>query len=351
MLKSLRSRWRNRRGVSRVPVETLILGTGERARRLAEDMEKRRSGGRKVRIVGFLDDDPADGDRAVLGDAYLGRLDRLAEVARQERLNWVVYGLPRRFLADDSTANVIGICETLGIDVTIPVDLFDTRAARVIRSDLNGVPSIDFAVRGHYPWWKLALKRAMDIVGASIGLVLSLPIMLIAAIAIRLDTPGPALFVQERSGLRGRVFPCLKFRTMSDEAEAQLDELQERNELSGPVFKIKKDPRITRVGRVLRKFSIDELPQLLNVIVGHMSLVGPRPPVPSEVERYEIDHHGRLSMRPGLTCLWQVSGRNEIEFEDWVKLDLEYVERWSLWLDLQILVATIPAVISARGAS
>jgi lipopolysaccharide/colanic/teichoic acid biosynthesis glycosyltransferase len=138
---------------------------------------------------------------------------------------------------------------------------------------------------------------------------------------------------------------------MVTDAEAKKAELRALNEKTGPVFKMQRDPRVTRVGRVLRKYSIDELPQLLNVLAGHMSLVGPRPPVPQEVARYEFDHRGRLSMRPGITCLWQISGRNEIEFEDWVKLDLEYVERWSLWLDFQILLGTLPAVVSGRGAS
>ncbi|MCP4007860.1 MAG: sugar transferase [bacterium] len=350
MLKSLVAMTKNgSRGSAEV--KTLVLGTGERARKLADSLESASHGGKPVRVVGFLDDDPAGGDREALGDSYLGRLERLTEIARREAINWVVYGLPRRFLADDATANAIGVCETLGIDVTIPVDLFDTRAARIVRSDLNGIPAIDYAVRGHYPWWKLGLKRLIDVAGAAALLIATLPLWLAVALAIKLDSPGPVIFTQKRCGLRGRVFPCLKFRTMTTGAEQQLEDLQSDNELSGPVFKIRNDPRITRVGSFLRKFSIDELPQLLNVIYGQMSLVGPRPPVPGEVESYEIDHYGRLSMRPGLTCLWQVSGRNEIEFEDWVKLDLEYVERWSLLLDLQILVATLPAVISARGAS
>jgi exopolysaccharide biosynthesis polyprenyl glycosylphosphotransferase len=199
--------------------------------------------------------------------------------------------------------------------------------------------------------WQFALKRAFDVAGACFLLALSAPVWLAVALAVKLDSPGPIFFVQPRCGRYGRVFPFLKFRTMVTDAESRKAALRELNEKSGPVFKIQRDPRVTRVGRILRKYSIDELPQVLNVLVGHMSLVGPRPPVPAEVEKYELDHRGRLSMRPGLTCLWQVSGRNEIEFEDWVKLDIEYVERWSLLLDMQILLATFPAVISGRGAS
>jgi exopolysaccharide biosynthesis polyprenyl glycosylphosphotransferase len=330
-------------------VNALILGSGERARRIAVNLE--RDWRRRTHVCGFLDDDPSEGDRHTLGERYLGRLDRLPQVAAQYSIDWVIYGLPRRFLAHDSTANAIGLCETLGIDLTVPVDLFDTRAAHVVRRDVAGLPAISFSLHGRHALWQLALKRGFDIAGALSVLLVTFPVWLLAAIAIKLDSPGPVFFVQPRCGRYGREFPFLKFRTMATDAEARKAELHKLNEQSGPVFKMARDPRVTRVGRLLRKYSIDELPQLLNVLAGHMSLVGPRPPVPAEVEKYELDHRGRLSMRPGLTCLWQVSGRNEIEFEDWVKLDIEYVERWSLLLDLQILLATVPAVVSGRGAS
>ncbi len=330
-------------------VHAIVLGSGERARRIARNLETGSRG--RTRVVGFLDDDPSDGDRRALGDLYLGRLDRLPEIAASYAVDWVIYGLPRRFLAHDSTANAIGLCETLGIDLTIPVDLFDTRAAHVVRRDVAGLPAISFSVHGRHPVWQFALKRAVDVAGSLFLLALSAPVWLAVALAVKLDSPGPIFFVQPRCGRYGRVFPFLKFRTMVTDAESRKAALRQLNEKSGPVFKMQRDPRVTRVGRILRKYSIDELPQVLNVLVGHMSLVGPRPPVPAEVEKYELDHRGRLSMRPGLTCLWQVSGRNEIEFEDWVKLDIEYVERWSLLLDMQILLATFPAVISGRGAS
>jgi exopolysaccharide biosynthesis polyprenyl glycosylphosphotransferase len=339
-----RSSRAQRRGIN-----AIVLGSGERARRIARNLESGSRG--RTRVVGFLDDDASDGDRRALGDLYLGRLDRLPEIAASYAVDWVVFGLPRRFLAHDSTANAIGLCETLGIDLTIPVDLFDTRAAHVVRRDVAGLPAISFSVHGRHPVWQFALKRAFDVAGACFLLALSAPVWLAVALAVKLDSPGPIFFVQPRCGRYGRVFPFLKFRTMVTDAESRKAALRELNEKSGPVFKIQRDPRVTRVGRMLRKYSIDELPQVLNVLVGHMSLVGPRPPVPAEVEKYELDHRGRLSMRPGLTCLWQVSGRNEIEFEDWVKLDIEYVERWSLLLDMQILLATFPAVISGRGAS
>ncbi len=334
---------RQRRG------RALILGSGERARRLAKGIEAERNAAGSV--VGFLDDQPSETDRALLGARYLGALDRLGEVAAREGVGWVVYGLPRRFLSQDSVANAIGLCETLGIDLTIPADLFETRAAHVVLTRIGDVPAFSFSVHGHHSPWQLAAKRGLDVVGALVGLLVTMPLWLATAIAIKLGSPGPIFFVQRRCGRYGRVFPFLKFRTMVSDAESRKDALSAQNEKSGPVFKMERDPRVTGVGRILRKYSIDELPQLLNVLVGHMSLVGPRPPVPGEVAKYELDHRGRLSMRPGITCLWQVSGRNQIEFEDWVKLDIEYVERWSLLLDLQILLATVPAVVSGRGAS
>jgi exopolysaccharide biosynthesis polyprenyl glycosylphosphotransferase len=327
----------------------LVLGTGNRAQRISAQLESWQR--RTLRVIGFLDDDPSEEDRRGLGRRYLGRLDHLGEVVARECVDRVIFGLPRSYLAHDVIANAIGICEALGVDFSIPVDLFDTRVARIAQDELAGLRTISFSVQGGRPVWQFALKRAIDVVGALAVLLVTLPVWLFVALAIKLDSPGPIFFVQRRCGQYGKVFPFYKFRTMRTDAEARKAELRALNEKSGPVFKIERDPRVTRVGRLLRKYSIDELPQVLNVLMGHMSLVGPRPPVPAEVEKYELDHRGRLSMRPGITCLWQVSGRNEIEFEDWVKLDIEYVERWSLLLDLQILLATFPAVISGRGAS
>jgi lipopolysaccharide/colanic/teichoic acid biosynthesis glycosyltransferase len=176
--------------------------------------------------------------------------------------------------------------------------------------------------------------------------------MLVVALTIRLTSPGPVLFRQQRSGLNGRPFTMLKFRSMVTDAEQRKQELASLNEMSGPVFKLTNDPRVTSVGRFLRKWSIDELPQLVNVLRGEMSLVGPRPLPVAEVARFDdLAHRRRLSVRPGLTCLWQISGRNEVrDFKDWVRLDLEYIDNWSLWLDLRILVRTVPAVLTAAGA-
>jgi lipopolysaccharide/colanic/teichoic acid biosynthesis glycosyltransferase len=194
------------------------------------------------------------------------------------------------------------------------------------------------------------VKRGLDMIIAASFLVVALPVWCAAALLVRLTSPGPVLFRQVRSGRNGRPFVCFKFRTMIADAEQRRDQLLRINEMSGPVFKVKRDPRITWVGAVLRKTSVDELPQLLNVLRGDMSLVGPRPALPSEVERYSPRQRQRLLVKPGLTCLWQISGRNLIDFDRWIELDIEYVRRRGLLFDLSILVQTIPAVISGRGA-
>jgi exopolysaccharide biosynthesis polyprenyl glycosylphosphotransferase len=191
----------------------------------------------------------------------------------------------------------------------------------------------------------------MDVVVALGGLVVLSPILALAALAVKLQDGGPVFFVQERSGLYGRPFPMLKFRSMVIDAEAQKAKLEAQNEMSGPVFKMKADPRITRVGAFLRKSSIDELPQIWNVLRGEMSIVGPRPPLPAEVARYERWQMRRLSMRPGLTCIWQVSGRNKVDFDNWMRLDLEYIDSWSLFLDIKLILLTFPVVLTGRGAS
>jgi len=195
-----------------------------------------------------------------------------------------------------------------------------------------------------------AVKRGLDFSVAAFMLVMLLPVWCAAALLVRLTSPGPILFRQVRSGKDGTRFVCLKFRTMVADAEQRRDQLLRINEMTGPVFKVKRDPRITWVGAVLRKTSVDELPQLVNVLRGEMSLVGPRPPLPSEVERYTPVQRQRLLVKPGLTCLWQISGRNLIDFDQWVELDIEYVRRRGLVLDLAILVQTVPAVITGRGA-
>jgi exopolysaccharide biosynthesis polyprenyl glycosylphosphotransferase len=200
--------------------------------------------------------------------------------------------------------------------------------------------------------WQALAKEVLDVVGAFALLVLTSPILLATALTIKLTSPGPILFRQQRSGLNGRPFTMLKFRSMVTDAEQLKQELAALNEMDGPVFKLTEDPRVTPIGRIIRRFSIDELPQLMNVLRGEMSLVGPRPLPVDEVKRFDdFAHRRRLSVKPGLTCLWQVSGRNNVrDFKDWVRLDLEYIDNWSLWLDLKILARTIPVVLVGTGA-
>ncbi|HNP85704.1 MAG TPA: exopolysaccharide biosynthesis polyprenyl glycosylphosphotransferase [Kouleothrix sp.] len=194
------------------------------------------------------------------------------------------------------------------------------------------------------------LKRGLDLFVAIIGLIFVSPIMIITAIAVKLDSPGPILFRQTRVGRWGEHFPCYKFRSMYIDAEQRLQELMALNEADGPVFKMKDDPRVTRVGQIIRKLSIDELPQLFNVIKGEMSLVGPRPALPREVAQYEYEQIGRLNAVPGITGLQQVSGRSNVDFKRWIELDLQYISEQSLWKDIEILIKTIPAVLASRGA-
>lgn len=198
--------------------------------------------------------------------------------------------------------------------------------------------------------YEALFKRLLDVVLASLGLLGSLPLWLVVVLAIRLDSPGPAIFVQERVGRHGRRFRFHKFRSMFVDAEQRLADVLAGNEIDGPVFKIRNDPRVTRVGAFLRRTSLDELPQLINVLKGDMSLVGPRPPLPREVEQYRPSDIIRLSVKPGLTCLWQISGRSNVSFDQWMEYDREYIRNMSLWLDLGILVRTVGAVLSMRGA-
>jgi exopolysaccharide biosynthesis polyprenyl glycosylphosphotransferase len=199
--------------------------------------------------------------------------------------------------------------------------------------------------------WHLFGKRIMDLTVSFLMIILLSPLLLGVALVIKFTSPGPVLFIQPRVGMNKRSFKLFKFRSMYVNAEQRLKELAHLNEMDGPVFKIKNDPRITPIGRFIRKTSIDELPQLFNVLTGHMSLVGPRPPLLDEVNRYEWLFRKRLSIKPGITCLWQISGRNEVTFKQWMEMDKYYVENWSLWLDIEILLKTIPAVLFRKGAS
>jgi lipopolysaccharide/colanic/teichoic acid biosynthesis glycosyltransferase/Tfp pilus assembly PilM family ATPase len=241
-------------------------------------------------------------------------------------------------------------CERVGVTARLVLDFFPHRFAKVEMDDLDGTPTMAFTTTPRDAW-ALTAKRALDVVASGLFLAAFSWLYLLVAAAIKLTSRGPVFYRQTRVGMNGRKFTMLKFRSMVVDAERRQAELAHLNEMDGPDFKVKNDPRITRVGRFLRKFSMDELPQMWNVFVGDMSLVGPRPPVPAEVVKYDDSQRRRLSVRPGLTCLWQISGRNTVNFEKWVELDLQYIDQWSLGLDLKILLKTVPVVLTGKGAS
>ncbi len=245
----------------------------------------------------------------------------------------------------------IQACELEGVEVWLLADFFQTRLSQTSVDELSGRPVLVFRT-GPEASWQALLKTGIDFAGALLLLLITAIPMAIAAILVRISSPGPIFFRQERAGLNGHPFTMLKFRTMVSNAEQLKQELQRLNEMTGPVFKVTNDPRVTRVGRFLRRWSLDELPQLFNVLRGEMSLVGPRPLPVDEVQRFDDPaDRRRLSVRPGLTCLWQISGRNDVsDFKEWVRLDLQYIDNWSLLLDLKILVLTLPAVVSGAGA-
>ncbi|MCU0784056.1 MAG: sugar transferase [Verrucomicrobia bacterium] len=276
-------------------------------------------------------------------------LDALVKLLHDHSVNGVILGARHTYF--EQVEAVIKACEMEGVEAWLVADFFRTQISRTSFDDFYGRPVMVFRTTPEASWQSVA-KRAMDFVGAIVALLLlSLPLALVSLL-IKLSSPGPVLFHQMRSGLNGAPFTLYKFRTMVTNAEQLKHELEAMNEMRGPVFKVTKDPRITPLGKILRRYSIDEFPQLFNVLRGEMSLVGPRPLPVDEVRRFnDLSHRRRLSVRPGLTCLWQVSGRNQIiEFKDWVRLDLEYIDNWSLWLDLKILVRTIPVVLLGTGA-
>ena len=301
-----------------------------------------------MRIIGVVrgDDEPVkSSDRGV--HPVLGAVRDLPRILEDHPVDQV-YATGRRW--DVGTLRAIAdTCEVVGVDFSIDANFLGLRMARAELEEMDGSAVLSFSTTPA-DVEALAVKRLIDIVLSSAALVLLSPLYLLTALAIKLEDPrGPVLYGQRRSGLHGRDFTMWKFRSMIAGAEKLQEQLRDRNEVDGPVFKITADPRVTRVGRWIRKLSIDELPQLWNVLIGEMSLVGPRPPIPDEVRQYERWQMRRLSMKPGLTCLWQVDGRNNIDFNTWMDLDLEYIDNWSLFLDLKLLLRTPRAVITGTG--
>ncbi len=324
----------------------MVVGRGEQAVAFARSLRTGSPWNNK--LIGHVEVPNEYGQPEAL--PVLGPLRQLDKLLDAQPIDEVVFAVPDH--PPETFEEALRHCEERGVDVllTMPPDV--PRAGKIEVAQVTGydLPMIGMR-RTPTSEGRLLVKRLLDLSGAIVGLLLLAPILLTTALAIKITAPGPVFFSQIRSGRNGRKFRMHKFRSMVVNAEKLKKELEKFNEMDGPVFKMKHDPRITRVGRFIRKTSIDELPQLFNVLVGEMSLVGPRPPLPSEVEQYKPWQRRRLSVKPGITGPWQVSGRNEIDFEEWMRMDLEYIDNWSLWLDLRIIFLTIPVVLIHKGAS
>jgi exopolysaccharide biosynthesis polyprenyl glycosylphosphotransferase len=322
--------------------DTLIVGTNEEAEHLAELLGSNRVG---FRPVGFVSTGSSNGVSPSL--PVVGAIDRLRGLIHATGARCVFVAASAVTTVD--MKHVLKARRLDGVEIRVTANLPPTLATQVAIQSVGGLMALTVnAVR--LTRGQAIAKRAFDVVVSAVGLILLAPVFVTVALAVKLTTPGPVLFRQQRVGLQRRPFTLLKFRTMVVGAELMLADLLVRNEADGPLFKLRDDPRITRVGRLLRRYSLDELPQLWNVLRGEMSLVGPRPPLPSEVATYEDWQLDRLEVRPGITGLWQVSGRSDLSFDEYVRLDLFYIENWSLAYDLFMIVKTIPMLLKARGA-
>ncbi len=324
----------------------LIVGCGARAREMATLIEESRGMG--LRLVGFVD---PNSDGSKLSDRF-GHFEvfppsDLEHILQDRVIDEVVFAVNMQELA--RLEPLMAHCANVGVKIRVQLEFLPEAYSRIYLENFHDVPLLSLSSA---PESELLLffKRAFDVLLAAVSLVLLTPVLGAIAAGIRITSPGEVLFRQERCGLGGRRFTLFKFRSMVNNAEQLRAELHQLNELEGPVFKMSDDPRITPVGRLLRRFSLDELPQLWNILCGDMSFVGPRPAIPDEVEKYEPWQRRRLRMRPGLTCIWVIEGRSDIQFHRWIQLDLAYIDNWSLWLDAKIFFRTIPIVISGRGA-
>jgi exopolysaccharide biosynthesis polyprenyl glycosylphosphotransferase len=318
--------------------KVLIVGANPVGQELAREL----SG--QCQIVGYVDNG-SDLDPAAARDVSLvGPIASLDRLVQQYGVDEIIVALPAN--RREQLGRIVARGFGRPVQVKFAADLGEPLPERFELHRYGGRSFIGFAPVAPVSW----LKRAFDLVMGLVALVALSPAMIAIAILIRLDSPGPIFYGQERVGKDGVRFKMMKFRSMRQDADALLEQLRAQNEASGPLFKMRQDPRVTKIGRILRRTSLDELPQLFNVLLGQMSLVGPRPPVPSEVAQYEDWQLGRLRAIPGMTGLWQVSGRSDVPFHDMVRLDLHYIRNWSLWLDLEIILRTIPAVVGKSGA-
>ncbi len=336
VLEAARIRGRNLRNV-------LVVGTNHRAVDFAQTIQHKPELG--YQLIGYVDEewDGADQLRRK-GGKIVADFENLNQFLSDNVVDEVVVALPFNKTYEQSS-RIISICEVQGITVRFLWQFFEPKLAKAKIESFENVPVLTVQSSGSASNSQQLAKRLLDVVASATLLILLAPVLLLTALAIKLTSRGPVFFIQERVGFRKRTFPLFKFRTMVPDAEQKLAEIEHLNEVTGPVFKIKNDPRVTRIGAFLRRTSIDELPQLLNIFKGDMSLVGPRPLPIRDCQGFEEDHHRRrFSVPPGLTCLWQICGRSSIPFERWMQLDLQYIDHWSLWLDLKILIWTLPVV-------
>jgi exopolysaccharide biosynthesis polyprenyl glycosylphosphotransferase len=340
--RMVRGRLRKRGlGVDRL----LIVGAGEVGRTVMRHVVAQPALG--YHVAGFVDDDPDKGSTDIGRFKALGSTANIPRLVKELAVDEVIITLP--WMYHRKIVSITAQCEREQVRVRIVPDMFQMTLSHLDVEDLGGIPMIgvrDISIgRG-----QMLFKRAMDVAISLVGLVLLLPFFVLLSVLIRLDSPGPVFFTQIRVGKGEHLFACYKFRSMRQGADEEKEGLLALNEADGPIFKMREDPRITRAGRILRRTSLDELPQLFNVLLGHMSLVGPRPAPPAEVQRYQVWHKRRLEVAPGITGLWQVSGRSELSFDEMVLLDLYYIENWSPILDLQIMLRTFPKMITGEGA-
>lgn len=339
--------WARGIGVDRVA----IVGSGRAARRLMQWLFSQPQLGYEV--VGFVDDNGNDTEIAVATPTRvfrplrLGHVDSIRDIIEERAIDEVIIAMPPR--DHDRIVQLMENCRETGVEFKLVPDLYAMALDRVNIHEVAGMPLIGLKP-AQISGWNFAMKRLMDVAVSLFVLVTFSWLIAIIAIAIRLDSEGPILFRQERVGRNGRRFICYKFRTMVEDAETQKERLQRAYGQGSLLFKLRDDPRRTRVGRWLRRSSLDELPQFINILLGEMSVVGPRPAVPLEVADYEDWHYDRLLVPPGLTGLWQVNGRSNLTFDEMVRLDLYYAENWSPWLDVKTMIRTVPAILTARGA-
>jgi exopolysaccharide biosynthesis polyprenyl glycosylphosphotransferase len=328
-------------GVRRV----ILVGAGDVGRMVMRTVVARPDYG--YQLIGFLDDNPAKGFTNIGPYRALGPVDNLSQVLEVETVDTVIICLP--WQSHRMIQRLLRTCDQSAVRAQVVPDLFQLTKNQVYVEELNGIPLIsnrDVSIQG----WNLIIKRASDLLFGVVGGLLTLPLCGLIALAIKLDSPGPVFYTHMRIGRYGVPFRCYKFRSMVVGAANMRDDVGELNEATGPLFKLRNDPRRTRIGRWIRRFSLDELPQIINVLRGEMSWVGPRPNLPDEVEQYQEWHKKRLTVSPGITGMWQVSGRSDLTFDEMVLLDIYYVENWNLMMDLGILLRSIPAILRARGA-